>query len=141
MMKNYAMLGVSSEGGLITVADNDVIEKSNLNRQFLFRDKDIREPKSETAANAVLDINQELKIDAHLDKICPETEDTFNDKFFKSCNIVVNALDNVQARLYVDSRCVTNHRPLLESGTMGTKGHVQVIVPELTVKSLILFSK
>ena len=30
------------------------------------------------------------------------------------------------------SRCVTNQRPLLESGTMGTKGHVQVIVPHLT---------
>jgi len=30
------------------------------------------------------------------------------------------------------SRCVTNQKPLLESGTMGTKGHVQVIVPHLT---------
>ena len=30
------------------------------------------------------------------------------------------------------SRCVTNQRPLLESGTMGAKGHVQVIVPMLT---------
>ena len=39
---------------------------------------------------------------------------------------MVNALDNVEARRYVDSRCVTNLRPLLESGTMGAKGHVQV---------------
>ena len=30
------------------------------------------------------------------------------------------------------SRCVTNQRALLESGTLGTKGHVQVIVPHLT---------
>ena len=30
------------------------------------------------------------------------------------------------------SRCVTNQRPLLESGTMGAKGHVQVIVPHMT---------
>jgi ubiquitin-activating enzyme E1-like protein 2 len=30
------------------------------------------------------------------------------------------------------SRCVTNQRSLLESGTMGAKGHVQVIVPHLT---------
>jgi hypothetical protein len=40
--------------------------------------------------------------------------------------------DNVQARLFVDGRCVTNQRPLLESGTMGAKGHVQVIVPHAT---------
>ena len=30
------------------------------------------------------------------------------------------------------SRCVTNGRPLLESGTMGAKGHVQAVVPHLT---------
>ena len=32
----------------------------------------------------------------------------------------------------LSSRCVTNQRPLLESGTMGAKGHVQVIVPHMT---------
>lgn len=32
----------------------------------------------------------------------------------------------------MDSRCVSNEKPLLESGTLGTKGHVQVIVPHLT---------
>lgn len=36
----------------------------------------------------------------------------------------MNALDNVQARKYVDRRCVDNKTPLLESGTLGPKGHV-----------------
>jgi len=38
-------------------------------------------------------------------------------------------LDNVHARRYVDQRCVSNRIPLLESGTLGPKGHVQVIIP------------
>lgn len=42
MLKNYAMLGVATNEGLITVTDNDLIEKSNLNRQFLFRSKDLQ---------------------------------------------------------------------------------------------------
>jgi ubiquitin-activating enzyme E1 len=37
-LKNFAMMGVAcKEGGLVTVTDDDVIEKSNLSRQFLFR--------------------------------------------------------------------------------------------------------
>lgn len=41
--------------------------------------------------------------------------------------MVVNALDNVAARMYMDQRIVANEKPLLESGTLGTKGHVQVL--------------
>jgi len=45
---------------------------------------------------------------------------------------VTNALDNVKARQYVDQRCVENKVALLESGTLSSKGHVQVIIPYLT---------
>ncbi|KAL6048271.1 Ubiquitin-like modifier-activating enzyme 6 [Balamuthia mandrillaris] len=132
MFKNFAMHGIGAGGGQITVTDNDVIEKSNLNRQFLFRPKDIRQPKSTTAGNAAIRMNPGLQVDAHLNKVGPDTEATYSDAFFKSQDIVVNALDNIAARLYVDGRCVTNQRPLLESGTLSTKGHVQVIVPFMT---------
>lgn len=36
----------------------------------------------------------------------------------------MNALDNINARIYVNNRCVLNRTPLLESGTLGSKGHV-----------------
>ncbi|ESO94579.1 hypothetical protein LOTGIDRAFT_232383 [Lottia gigantea] len=134
MLKNYALMGIScGEQGKITITDNDLIEKSNLNRQFLFRPRHIRMPKSTTAAKAVLEINPGLKIAAQQHKVCPQTEDSiYNDAFFESQDVIVNALDNVEARRYMDARCVTNKKPLLESGTMGTKGHVQVIVPHVT---------
>ncbi|XP_066918728.1 ubiquitin-like modifier-activating enzyme 6 [Clytia hemisphaerica] len=131
MLKNYALLGISGgQDGRITITDNDLIEKSNLNRQFLFRPWHIQKPKSLTASEAAREINADLQIEAHQNKVSPDTEfSTYNDAFYKSQNVVVNALDNVEARRYVDSRCVTNQLPLLETGTMGPKGHVQVVVP------------
>lgn len=133
MMKNFAMLGISTGPlGKITITDNDLIEKSNLNRQFLFRDADLQKPKSATAARAVKTMNPDMQVEAFLDKVCQESEATYSDAFFQSLDFVVNALDNVAARLYVDGRCVVNQRALLESGTLGTKGHVQVIIPHLT---------
>uniref|UniRef100_A0AAR2K070 Ubiquitin-activating enzyme E1 C-terminal domain-containing protein n=1 Tax=Pygocentrus nattereri TaxID=42514 RepID=A0AAR2K070_PYGNA len=128
MLKNFALLGV----GLVCVTDPDLIEKSNLNRQFLFRPHHIQKPKSLTAAQATLEINSELQIAAQLNKVCPATEDMYNDAFYSRLNLVVTALDNVEARRYVDSRSVSNQKALLDSGTMGTKGHTEIIVPYLT---------
>ena len=132
LLKNYAMIGLSTgKNGKIYVTDPDIIEVSNLTRQFLFREKHLRLPKSSTAAAAVIQMNPELKnhIFAKNEKICEQTEYLFSDNFFKKLNIVTNALDNVNARKYVDLRCTNNRICLLESGTLGTKGHVQVIIP------------
>jgi ubiquitin-activating enzyme E1-like protein 2 len=55
LLKNYAMVGFGvGEKGRLILTDPDVIEHSNLNRQFLFREKHIRKPKSTTAACAAI---------------------------------------------------------------------------------------
>lgn len=54
-------------------------------------------------------------------RVSPENEQVFNDDFWEGLDIVVNAVDNVKARLFVDSRCVFYNKPLFESGTLGTK--------------------
>ncbi|KAI9471280.1 E1 ubiquitin-activating protein [Coemansia sp. RSA 989] len=135
MLKNWAMMGLGSGAqGVIHVTDMDTIEKSNLNRQFLFRPADVGQLKSDTAARAVVKMNPELqgKIVTHQDRMGADTEAVYNDDFFESLDGVTNALDNVDARRYMDSRCVYYRKPLLESGTLGTKGNTQVVIPHLT---------
>ncbi|XP_007423312.1 ubiquitin-like modifier-activating enzyme 6 [Python bivittatus] len=134
MLKNFALLGVGTgqERGKVEITDPDLIEKSNLNRQFLFRPHHIQKPKSCTAAAATRSINPEIKIDSYLNKVCPATENIYNDDFYSKQDVIVTALDNVEARRYIDSRCLASLRPLLDSGTMGTKGHTEIIVPHLT---------
>ena len=105
-LKNLALMGVSCGGGKMTVTDDDVIERSNLSRQFLFRNHDVGQSKSVAASRAAKVMNSGLKVDALQDRVAPNTEDVFNDSFWQSLALVVNALDNVKARLYVDQRCV-----------------------------------
>jgi|694.fasta_scaffold101824_1 ubiquitin-activating enzyme E1 len=133
LLKNYAMIGLGcGDNGKIYITDMDTIEKSNLNRQFLFRNTDIGKSKAEVASRAIKMMNPDVNIEAHLNRVGPETENVYDINFFNSLDGVSNALDNVQARLYVDRRCVTFKKSLLESGTLGTKANVQVIVPSLT---------
>lgn len=113
------MMGVGCGTGRLIVTDMDHIEKSNLNRQFLFRPSDVSASKSRTAAKAVKVMNNELNI-VHLeDKVCVETEKIFSESFFEQIDGVANALDNVDARLFVDRKCVVYRKPLIDSGTLG----------------------
>eukprot|EP01125_Pyxidicula_operculata_P004141 TRINITY_DN1601_c0_g1_i1.p1 TRINITY_DN1601_c0_g1~~TRINITY_DN1601_c0_g1_i1.p1 ORF type:complete len:1045 (-),score=324.97 TRINITY_DN1601_c0_g1_i1:139-3273(-) len=133
VLKSWAMMGVGcGPKGKVQVTDMDTIEVSNLNRQFLYRPWDVSKFKSTTASAAVQKMNPNMKIDAWTVRVAPDTEDQYNDEFWESLDGVCNALDNVNARLYVDGKCVFYKKSLLESGTQGTKGNVQVVVPHVT---------
>jgi ubiquitin-activating enzyme E1 len=131
LLKNFAMMGVANEGNLY-VTDMDTIEISNLNRQFLFRNSDVGKSKSDTAAKKIKYMNPNMNITPHFNKMCPDNEHIYDSTFFNNIDIVANALDNIQARLYVDDQCVKFKKPLMESGTLGVKGNTQIIVPNLT---------
>ena len=88
--------------------------------------------KSAAAAKAAQKINSALRVRQLQNRVSPDSEDVFDDAFWSELGMVVNALDNVNARLYVDSRCVYFAKPLLESGTLGPKCNTQMVIPRLT---------
>jgi len=128
LVKNLGMMGVKK----MYLTDPDHIEKSNLSRQFLFSDNDLRQSKSETAAKKIKLMNPDVEVISLGQKMCTETEDYFNDSFHSKIDIYLNALDNVDARTYMDTQAIKYSKPLIDSGTMGSKGNVQVIIPYLT---------
>ncbi|CAN4113790.1 unnamed protein product [Withania somnifera] len=108
--------------------------KSNLSRQFLFRDWNIGQEKSTVAAAAAaaLSINPQLQTEVLQNCVGPETENVFDDTFWENLSVVINVLDNVNARLYVDQRCLYFQKPLFESGTLSAKCNTQMVIPHLT---------
>lgn len=132
-VKAFALMGIGcSAEGKVTVTDNDNIEVSNLNRQFLFRKNNVGDSKSGVACRIAKDINKQLNVTDYKLYVAQETESIFNDKFWDRLDFVVNAVDNIKARLYVDAKCVWYTKPLLESGTLGTKANSQMIIPYKT---------
>jgi len=129
-LKNLAMLNTSTDKGVIKITDPDHIEKSNLSRQFLFRPNNIGQSKSNTARESIIK-NYISNIESYEEKLSPENM-VFTQSFFNDCNVVINALDNMEARKFVDKLCFEYNLPLFESGTMGMKGNTQPVIPFIT---------
>lgn len=129
LLKNLVLLGFNE----IHVVDMDTIDLSNLNRQFLFRFKDIKNFKSKVACNSV----GEFKFANFNTKLVSYTEnimnfEIFGIEWFEQFDIVMNALDNLEARRYINKMCQYINKPLLETGTSGFDGYAMPMQSKLT---------
>ena len=126
-LKNLAFMGVTN----IHLTDPDSIEKSNLNRQFLFRTHHIGKPKSLMASEAIKNMKATMNIKSYTEKVGSENT-IFTNQLMPQVTGVLNALDNVKARRFMDEQCFKFNKPLFESGTTGTKGNTQPVIPFVT---------
>ncbi|KAG6106797.1 hypothetical protein E4U13_007232 [Claviceps humidiphila] len=120
LLKNLVLTGF----GEVHIVDLDTIDLSNLNRQFLFRQEHIKKSKALVAKDAASKFNPHVTIVAHHANI---KDDEFTVSWFKQFSIVFNALDNLDARRHVNKMCLAADVSLIESGTTGFNGQVQVI--------------
>lgn len=120
LVKNLVLSGFEN----IHLIDLDTIDVSNLNRQFLFRSHHVGQPKALVAKEIALSFNPKAKITAHHGNI---KASQFGIDYFEQFALVLNALDNVDARKHVNRLCLATNTPLIESGTTGYLGQVSVI--------------
>jgi tRNA A37 threonylcarbamoyladenosine dehydratase len=135
LLKGLVMLGFGRGGGRIVVTDMDAVALSNLSRQFLYRESDVGRLKAPTAAAAVRRMWPGVRVEAFTEAVGPDTVRPgrcFAEGFWRGVDLVVNALDNVQARKFVDEQCRWHKTPLFDSGTLGLKASVQPVLPDHT---------
>ncbi|GAA5948787.1 hypothetical protein JCM21900_005299 [Sporobolomyces salmonicolor] len=131
ILANLALLGFAD----IHVIDMDTIDISNLNRQFLFRPKDVGKPKATCAAEFVMKRVPGCKVTPYHGKIQDKDDD-----YYMQFNIVICGLDSVDARRWmsatlvnlVDPEVPESLKPLIDGGTEGFKGQARVILPTIT---------
>lgn len=132
ILKNLSAMGAATKiggtkkskkkRGCVLLTDMDTIERSNLSRQLLFRDTDVGKFKSFAAKEAIERFNPKINMDVHSSKVGDDVQDSgpFNDSFWsKKIDVILNALDNVEARLFMDRKCVEYRKGLVDSGTLG----------------------
>ncbi|KAI9471712.1 E1 ubiquitin-activating protein uba2 [Coemansia sp. RSA 990] len=120
LLKNLSMSGFQH----INAIDLDTIDLSNLNRQFLFQRKHIKRPKAQVAVQAITNFNPGLDAVAQQANI---KESVYDVDWFSGFDLVLNALDNLDARRHVNKMCLAANVPLVESGTAGYLGQATVI--------------
>ncbi|THU68087.1 hypothetical protein C4D60_Mb08t00200 [Musa balbisiana] len=119
LLKTLALSGFQD----VHIIDMDTIEVSNLNRQFLFRQSHVGQSKAKVARDAVLKFMPHINITPYHANV---KDPGFNVDFFKQFNVVLNGLDNLDARRHVNRLCLAAEVPLIESGTTGFLGQVTV---------------
>lgn len=120
-IKNLAMLGV----GNIVVVDMDRIEESNLSRSVLFRASDEGRYKAVTAAGAARQIYPGLNAIAVTENVLGGV----GLGYFRWAQVVVGALDNREARVFVNQACAQVGRPWIDGGIDVLNGIVRGFAP------------
>ncbi len=118
---NLARAGI----GKISLIDRDFIELNNLQRQMLFDENDVGEPKAIAASNKLHNINSEIEVEA----IVKDLNHTNVEDILTYVDVVLDGTDNIQTRMLVNDVCVKQSIPWIYTGAISTSGMTMNIIP------------
>ncbi len=106
--------------GTLGIADDDVVERSNLQRQIIHRDADIGREKVESAREFVEELNPDIDVIEHPVRVTPDNvEDLIADYDF-----VVDGTDNFQTRYLVNDACTLAGVPFSHGAIFRFEGQI-----------------
>ncbi|HEX2557913.1 MAG TPA: ThiF family adenylyltransferase, partial [Nitrososphaera sp.] len=111
--------------GKLRIVDRDVIEVTNLHRQHLYTDDDIGKVKVEAAAERLRKLNSGVEIEPVPTSVTKFTAENI----VKGFDLVIDALDSVDARYALNDACIKHNIPLIYAGAIGVTGSVSTILP------------
>ncbi len=109
---------VRSGVGKMLIFDRDVIDISNINRQIYALDSTLGLRKTDAAAARILDINSDIE----LESFCMDVnQDALSGMEFKNCNFIVDAVDDVQAKIAIIKKAADCDVPVISCMGTGNK--------------------
>jgi adenylyltransferase/sulfurtransferase len=120
---NLARAGV----GRLRLVDRDYLEMSNLARQVLYEEEDVRRrlPKAVAAANRIRQINSEVQVEPIFADVSPGNVL----ELIAGSNVVADGSDNMKLRFVLNDACVKTGVPWVYGGALASRGMSMTILP------------
>jgi len=112
--------------GTLRIVDRDVIELSNLHRQTMFNEDDVGQVKVEVAAKKL----QKLNPDCNIEALAVSVNDYTALEVIEGCDVVIDALDSVNARYALNKACVKFGIPFVTGAAVGVSGQAFTVLPK-----------
>ncbi len=121
---NLAALGV----GNIGIIDNDVLELSNLNRQYIHGFSYLGQDKVKSAKNRIEDFNKDIEIEIYKTRLNSENyRDIVN-----GYDIIVDCFDSFASKFLLNDIALDMEKPLVHGGVTEFRGQVMTVIPKKT---------
>lgn len=114
--------------GHMTIADLDVVDLSNLNRQILHWDRNVGEPKVKSGKEKLNQINPAIEISVFQGKI----DDSNVEELTKGHDIIIDAMDNFPTRFLLNRAALKHGVPFIHASVWGLEGRIITIIPGKT---------
>ncbi len=108
--------------GTLGLVDDDVVSLTNLHRQVLYGESLLGRSKAEEAARRLTDLNPEVKIEVHAERLTPDNAERLVSQY----DIVVDGCDNFATRFLIDDACRRHAVPYIYGAICGLTGQVSV---------------
>lgn len=113
--------------GRLLIADDDLIDETNLQRQILYTEADIGSLKVEAAARRLNDINSNVEVETFATRLDGQSLP----QLVASADVVLDCTDNFATRHFINEACVVAHKPLVSGAAVRFEGQLAVYRPDI----------
>ncbi len=118
-----AALYLAASGvGRLTIADGDLVDATNLQRQILYREATVGKPKPEAARSALREVNPDVQVAA----LCERAEGDSLGSLVANADVVLDCSDNFATRHALNRACVRHRKPLVSGAAIRFDGQLAV---------------
>lgn len=112
--------------GRLGIIDFDEVEENNLQRQIIHSTPRIGENKATSATQTITDLNPDVDVTAHTERLTPDNVDEVLENF----DVIIDATDNFNTRYLLNEAAVRHGKPYIYGSIFRFEGYVSVFWPE-----------